>query len=119
MVLTLGVPQALAPAAIPIGGATSSTALVPLDPTAARIKELGPGCELRIIVDDDKHTRVKLLGDAQSSSKQQQSRVGQPVTTSAEIFGSELVPGTEYPLLGGTRTAIYTWHGCKIQINGP
>merc|ERR1712151_365781 len=33
--------------------------------------------------------------------------------------GAELVPGQEHPLLGGTRTAIYTWHGCKVQIIGP
>ena len=22
----------------------------------------------------------------------------------------------DYPLLGGSRTAIYTWHGCKVQV---
>eukprot|EP00442_Polarella_glacialis_P028059 CAMPEP_0115133108 /NCGR_PEP_ID=MMETSP0227-20121206/54207_1 /TAXON_ID=89957 /ORGANISM="Polarella glacialis, Strain CCMP 1383" /LENGTH=436 /DNA_ID=CAMNT_0002539139 /DNA_START=200 /DNA_END=1506 /DNA_ORIENTATION=- len=65
-----------------------------MDPTAPRVKALGAGCELRLIVDDDKHARVKL-------------------------FGAEMVPGQDYPLLGGTRTAIYTWHGCKIQVSGP
>lgn len=95
--------------------ASASTALVALDPTAPRIKELAPGCELRIIVEDDKHARVKLVPEVQ----QQIPRHGQPVSTSAEIFGAELVPGHDYPLLGGTRTAIYTWHGCKIQISGP
>jgi len=110
-----GLPQILAPALV------TSTALVPInvpdahDPAAPRIKELGPGCELRIIVDDDKHARVKLVTELQ----QQAPRPGQPVSNSAEIFGAELVPGQDYPLLGGTRTAIYTWHGCRIQVSGP
>lgn len=98
--------------------AVGSTALVALDPTAPRIKELAPGCELRIIVEDDKHARVKLVEEKQQPQQQVQ-KSGQPVATSAEIFGAELVPGQDYPLLGGTRTAIYTWHGCKIQISGP
>jgi len=111
--MALGLPQVLAPA-VPL---VSSTALVPLDPAAPRVKDLAPGCELRIIVDDDKHARIKLLGE--SAPQGQAPRPGQPLTTSAEIFGAELVPGQDYPLLGGTRTAIYTWHGCKIQITGP
>jgi len=98
--LPAGVPQALAP---PV---TGGAALVAVDPSAPRIKELGPGCELRIIVDDDKHARVKLVSD-------------QSVPASAEIFGAELIPGQDYPLLGGTRTAVYSWHGCKIQVSGP
>eukprot|EP00930_Biecheleria_cincta_P002118 TRINITY_DN103162_c0_g1_i1.p1 TRINITY_DN103162_c0_g1~~TRINITY_DN103162_c0_g1_i1.p1 ORF type:complete len:476 (+),score=70.91 TRINITY_DN103162_c0_g1_i1:33-1430(+) len=88
--------------------------LMAMDPTAPRVKVLGPGCELRIIVDDDKHARVKLLAE-----QVQNPKPGQPVTTSAEIFGAEMVPGQDYPLLGGTRTAIFTWHGCKIQVCGP
>mmetsp|Transcript_55001 Transcript_55001/g.141579 ORF Transcript_55001/g.141579 Transcript_55001/m.141579 type:complete len:444 (+) Transcript_55001:2-1333(+) len=83
------------------------------DPGAPRIKEIAPGSELRIILDDDKHARVRLLADPQ------EAKPGQPVTTSAEMFGAEMVPGQDYPLLGGTRTAIFTWHGCKVQISGP
>lgn len=22
-------------------------------------------------------------------------------------------------MLGGTRTAIFSWHGCKVQVSGP
>jgi len=93
----------------------TSSALMPVDPAGPRIKELGPGSELRIIVDDDKHARVKLVED----KAKQAGKNGAPITSSAEMFGAELVPGREYLLLGGTRTAIYTWHGCKIQISGP
>lgn len=106
-----GPPQALAPALIAGGGCTALVPHVAVDPSAPRIKELAPGCELRIIVDDDKHARVRLVAEGQ--------RPGQAVASSAEIFGAELVPGHDYPLLGGTRTAIYTWHGCKIQVSGP
>jgi len=89
----------------------------PVDPSAARVKEIGANCELRIIVDDDKTARVKLLPDSSAASTQPGQR--KPVTTSAEMFGAELVPNQEYPLLGGTRTAVYTWHGCRVQISGP
>lgn len=105
-------PPPVAGVALPTPAVTQVAPAVP----DSRVKELQPGTELRIIVDDDKHARVKLLGDAQPHG----ARPGQPaVRTSAEIFGAELVPGQEYPLLGGTRTAIYTWHGCQIQIGGP
>eukprot|EP00439_Symbiodinium_sp_Y106_P079093 s842_g17.t2 len=106
MALALGVPQVYTP---PVGDQ-----LMALDPTAPRVKVLAPGCELRLIVDDDKHARVKLLPEQVPNP-----RPGQPAETSAEIFGAELVPGQDYPLLGGSRTAIYTWHGCKVQVSGP
>lgn len=98
------------PQAVGLGGA-----MMHMDPTAPRIKEIAPGCELRLMVEDDKHARVRLLPDP----RQGPPRPGQPVVSSAEIFGAEMVPGVDYPLLGGTRTAIYTWHGCKVQVSGP
>lgn len=104
---TLGAPTALAPT------------VVPVDPTAPRVKELGAGCELRIIVDEDKHARIMLVDDQGFQQQNAQGQKPGPVVSSAEIFGAELVPGQEYPLLGGTRTAIYTWHGCKINVSGP
>lgn len=106
------IPQAFAPSIV--ASANSALAVVQVDPAAPRVRELSERCELRLIVDDDKHARIKLVSEKQGAPKS-----GQPVTTSAEIFGAELVPGQEYPLLGGTRTAIYTWHGCKIMISGP
>jgi polyribonucleotide 5'-hydroxyl-kinase len=33
------------------------------------------------------------------------------------MFGSELASNIEYTL-SGRKTAIYTWHGCDIQITG-
>lgn len=85
-----------------------------MDPSVPRVKVISPGCELRLIVDDDKHARVKLLPQQFPTS-----RPGQPAEASAEIFGAELVPQQDYPLLGGTRTAIFSWHGCKVQVSGP
>eukprot|EP00927_Polykrikos_kofoidii_P046471 TRINITY_DN40706_c0_g1_i1.p1 TRINITY_DN40706_c0_g1~~TRINITY_DN40706_c0_g1_i1.p1 ORF type:complete len:511 (+),score=84.64 TRINITY_DN40706_c0_g1_i1:107-1534(+) len=110
-----GPAQVLAPALVNTGNSLAVSVL-PFDPSAPRIKDLGPDCELRIIVDDDKHARVKLIPESQLKNPQSS---GRPVTTSAEIFGAELVPGQDYPLLGGTRTAVYTWHGCRIQVSGP
>merc|ERR1719183_3124556 len=59
------------------------------------------------------------MPESQAQNPALSQKRGLPVATSAEMFGAELVPGTEILLLGGTRTAIFTWHGCKIQISGP
>merc|ERR1719183_2883529 len=59
------------------------------------------------------------MPESQAQNPALSQKRGLPVATSAEMFGAELVPGTEYPLLGGTRTAIFTWHGCKIRLSGP
>jgi len=97
-----------------------NAALVPAASDASRIRDIAAGCELRIIVDDDKHARLKLLPDQGGGrASATATSEGKPPTSSAEIFGSELVPGVDYPLLGGTRTAIFTWHGCRVQITGP
>merc|ERR1719401_391038 len=111
----MAAPAMAAPAMAAPAMAAPAMALMTIDPAAPRVKEVAPGCELRIIVADDKHARVKLVQEP----SHQNPRPGQPVTRSAEIFGAEMVPGQDVPLLGGTRTAIYTWHGCRIQITGP
>merc|ERR1719401_1452922 len=111
----MAAPAMAAPAMAAPAMAAPAMALMTIDPAAPRVKEVAPGCELRIIVADDKHARVRLVQEP----SHQNPRPGQPVTSSAEIFGAEMVPGQDVPLLGGTRTAIYTWHGCKIQITGP
>ncbi|PHJ24314.1 polynucleotide 5 -hydroxyl-kinase [Cystoisospora suis] len=36
----------------------------------------------------------------------------------AEIFGSELLPDVEYPLLPGSRLAVFSWGGCTLQLRG-
>lgn len=100
------------------GAALVPAAGAPQDPTAARIKQLGAGSELRIIVPDDGHAKVKLVAETQPQTSPLQ-KGGLPPPTAAEMFGAEMVPGTEYMLLGGQRAAIYTWQGCKVQISGP
>jgi polyribonucleotide 5'-hydroxyl-kinase len=37
----------------------------------------------------------------------------------AELFGTELAPNTKDPYtFSGTKGAIYTWHGCKLELSG-
>jgi len=55
--------------------------------------------ELRIEVDFEKQLRVKLTKGI------------------AECFGTELLLGKEYTF-SGVKLAIFTWHGCEIQISG-
>lgn len=35
-----------------------------------------------------------------------------------EIFGTELVKGKKYEFLPGAKVAIFTWHGCTIELIG-
>ena len=35
----------------------------------------------------------------------------------AEVFGTELAPQQPYNF-GGTKAAVYTWHGCRIEVTG-
>ncbi|XP_050388595.1 polyribonucleotide 5'-hydroxyl-kinase Clp1 [Patella vulgata] len=35
-----------------------------------------------------------------------------------EIFGTELAKGRKYKFLAGAKVAVYTWHGCRIKLNG-
>ncbi|KAF2010081.1 Clp1-domain-containing protein, partial [Aaosphaeria arxii CBS 175.79] len=39
------------------------------------------------------------------------------VTGTAELFGTELAPSSAYTFTG-TKAAIYTWHGCKLEVTG-
>ncbi len=34
----------------------------------------------------------------------------------AEIFGTEMVQGTEYKFQPGSKFAIFTYHGCQIMV---
>lgn len=36
----------------------------------------------------------------------------------AEIYGTELALDADYEFFGGTKLAIYTWHGCKLSVTG-
>eukprot|EP00397_Hematodinium_sp_SG-2012_P033149 GEMP01035373.1.p1 GENE.GEMP01035373.1~~GEMP01035373.1.p1 ORF type:complete len:459 (-),score=144.35 GEMP01035373.1:557-1933(-) len=99
--------MASAAVANPPPGTTPAPLLVVTD---ARAKEINPSNELRIMVNEDQNASVKILGDAPKRKD--------IMARSAEIFGAELVMGLEYPLAPGTRTAIFTWHGCTVQVTG-
>ncbi len=36
----------------------------------------------------------------------------------AEIFGAEIVRNRKYKLKPGSTIAVFTWHGCKIALQG-
>lgn len=88
--------------------AINSSASMQLDNIGKqRTKEIRPGTELRITVapDDDLYLRAH-------------SRIPDTFAT-AEIFGMELVMGHEYKVQRGTSIAIFSWHGCTIEMRGP
>jgi hypothetical protein len=72
-----------------------------------RTKDIKPGTELRITVspEDDLYLRAH-------------SRIPDTFAT-AEIFGMELVLGHEYKVERGTSVAIYSHHGCTVEMRGP
>ncbi|KAL4887566.1 hypothetical protein BJY04DRAFT_176214 [Aspergillus karnatakaensis] len=59
---------------------------------------LTPGSEWRFEVAHGTTVRVKLL------------------TGTAELFGTELAPSQIYTF-SGTKAAIYTWHGCTLEVS--
>lgn len=67
--------------------------------TQSRTQDLTPNTEFRFEVSFTRHLSVKLL------------------TGTAEYFGTELAPSTTYTFTG-TKGAIYTWHGCKLELSG-
>ena len=88
--------------------AINSSASMQLDNIGKqRTKEIRPGTELRITVspEDDLYLRAH-------------SRIPDTFAT-AEIFGMELVMGHEYKVERGTSIAIFSWHGCTIEMRGP
>lgn len=36
----------------------------------------------------------------------------------AEVFGTELVKGKPYEFASGAKVAVYTWHGCTLELKG-
>ncbi|KAF2129546.1 Clp1-domain-containing protein [Dothidotthia symphoricarpi CBS 119687] len=67
--------------------------------SATRIQELAANTEYRFEVSFSRAVTVRL----QSGT--------------AEFFGAELAPSNTYTFLG-TKGAIYTWHGCRLEIGG-
>lgn len=37
---------------------------------------------------------------------------------SAEVFGTELVKEKQYTFSAGAKVAVFTWHGCTIELRG-
>lgn len=62
--------------------------------------KLEPETELRLEVDKDEKVFVKLKSGL------------------AENFGTELVEGIIYEYKPTSKTAIYTWHGCTLEVIG-
>ncbi|EKG16722.1 Pre-mRNA cleavage complex II Clp1 [Macrophomina phaseolina MS6] len=66
------------------------------------MQELAPGTEYRFEVPFNSTLTVKLLNGT------------------AECFGTELACNAKEPYVfrAGTKAAIYTWHGCRLQVEG-
>lgn len=66
-----------------------------------RTQDLPAGSEYRFEVSFSRILGVKLLSGT------------------AELFGTELAPNAKDPYtFSGTKGAIYTWHGCKLELSG-
>ena len=71
-----------------------------------RSKDIRAGTELRITVGPDADLYLKA-----------HSKIPDTFAT-AEIFGMELVMGHEYKIERNTSVAIFSWHGCTIEMRG-
>eukprot|EP01001_Neometanema_parovale_P005519 NODE_1949_length_1554_cov_38.461915_g1856_i0.p1 GENE.NODE_1949_length_1554_cov_38.461915_g1856_i0~~NODE_1949_length_1554_cov_38.461915_g1856_i0.p1 ORF type:complete len:454 (-),score=79.99 NODE_1949_length_1554_cov_38.461915_g1856_i0:193-1506(-) len=69
----------------------------------ARNYRLNPEEELRFEVGD---TEVALL------------KLTEAPAQTAELFGTELAPKRVYVFPGGSKAAVWTWHGCHLQLEG-
>ncbi|KAL4943251.1 mRNA cleavage and polyadenylation factor clp1 [Aspergillus oleicola] len=75
--------------------ASAESAFAPAPPSTIN---LSPGSEWRFEVAFGTTVRVKLQ------------------TGTAELFGTELAPSQTYTF-SGTKAAIYTWHGCTLEVS--
>ena len=67
--------------------------------SATRTQDLSANTEYRFEVSFNRPLTIKLLSGT------------------AEYFGTELAPSTTYEFQG-TKGAVFTWHGCKLEIGG-
>lgn len=68
-------------------------------PTVSRTQDLAANTEYRFEVSFSRTLTIKL------------------VSGNAEFFGTELGPATTYTFRG-TKGAVFTWHGCRLEIGG-
>ncbi|KAF4672415.1 hypothetical protein FOL47_000582 [Perkinsus chesapeaki] len=81
-----------------------------------RTKELRPGTELRLVLAPLPSTDP---GATKEGAVVLKAHSKVPDTfASAEIFGKELVLGNEYVIRPGSQLAVYTWHGCCVELRG-
>ena len=71
-----------------------------------RALEVRPGTELRLVVPEEGEVTMRA-----------HSKIPDTFAT-AEVFGEELVLGQEYKLEGGTQLAVFSWHGCTVELIG-
>ncbi|KAJ1608331.1 C1p1p GTPase and Pre-mRNA cleavage complex protein [Cryptosporidium canis] len=79
-----------------------------------RAYKIEAGSELRIIAHPSQPCTIRLYSSGVMGAGSQTN-----VTTSAEIFGAEIPPDIDVKIAPLSRIAIYTWHGCILQIRGP
>ena len=71
-----------------------------------RAIDVKPGTELRLVVAEDGEVVMRA-----------HSKIPDTFAT-AEVFGQELVLGQEYVLEGGSQLALFSWHGCTVELIG-
>jgi hypothetical protein len=79
------------------GGIAVTPKTAPRDPATTKSVQLGKEHELRFEADFDTNVVVRLLEGT------------------AECFGTELVQLREYVFRKGTKSAIFSWHGCTLE----
>lgn len=80
-----------------------------------RAYKIEAGSELRIIAHPSQPCTIRLYS---SSSGVSAGTAMSNAMTTAEIFGAELPPDVDMKIAPLSRIAIYTWHGCILQIRG-
>lgn len=63
--------------------------------------KLDPDCELRFEVESKNEKVILVLK-----------------TGLAEVFGTEIVKGKSYEFTAGAKVAVFSWHGCTLELRG-
>lgn len=83
-----------------------------------RAYKIEAGSELRIIAHPNQPCTIRLYSSSSSGAGALSGGAQTSVMTTAEIFGAELPPDVDMKIAPLSRIAIYTWHGCILQIRG-
>lgn len=83
-----------------------------------RTINLSPGSEFRFEVSFSNSLSIKLLPTASSNDESSATTSHDvPLSGTAEVLGTELAPSHIYRFCGA-KTAVYTHHGCTLEISG-